>query len=455
MKSPKEPSKGGKWILNTDVVKMTPYYRTSDETQNFLFRYQDYGHGYFRFCSKRRKTPNTWPPYTCNNENCGGRELQQSMGKWEVQHDYLSWSESSAGTYAKSSLSTAQVYELMLQSRAEVASKSMRDYDALTEIFEFKEMAREYRESSKLVRERFGKFLSDHPKSDLKVAAKLTSKQLVNHAERGLRRIGKAWLAYRYAIMPLVYSFRDIEKALTRWEQTTDRVTKRVKPTENTAGNPWTHLPHVVSEEEGEVRITSTVGCKYTSNNMALAGKLGFNPFSTAWELIPYSFVMDWFINIGESINTVFGKDLSSSVGACTAIKVSKITTYTAVYPRDYEVYHGWATDGYPLSYCWPEPLPYQQSYHLADVSGVLRVVTQNHYSRTLFKRGGAVRLQVNPSLTWRRDADLAALSLKLFKNTGDSVLGLNLGRLDLHLGNLARSERGSVINLGGLHRPR
>jgi hypothetical protein len=35
---------------------------------------------------------------------------------------------------------------------------------------------------------------------------------------------------------------------------------------------------------------------------------LGFNPAVTAWELIPYSFVVDWFLDVGESIQALSPK---------------------------------------------------------------------------------------------------------------------------------------------------
>lgn len=42
-----------------------------------------------------------------------------------------------------------------------------------------------------------------------------------------------------------------------------------------------------------------------TNPNLWLANQLGFvNPASIAWELIPFSFVVDWFANVGQVINS-------------------------------------------------------------------------------------------------------------------------------------------------------
>jgi len=41
-----------------------------------------------------------------------------------------------------------------------------------------------------------------------------------------------------------------------------------------------------------------------TNPNLALANRLGLiNPASIAWELVPYSFVVDWFSNIGQTLS--------------------------------------------------------------------------------------------------------------------------------------------------------
>jgi hypothetical protein len=38
--------------------------------------------------------------------------------------------------------------------------------------------------------------------------------------------------------------------------------------------------------------------------NLYLASQLGFvNPAAIAWELVPFSFVVDWFVNVGEFLN--------------------------------------------------------------------------------------------------------------------------------------------------------
>ncbi len=48
----------------------------------------------------------------------------------------------------------------------------------------------------------------------------------------------------------------------------------------------------------GEVRVTNP--------NVALANQMGFvNPLSVAWEAIPFSFVVDWFSNVGQCLSAM------------------------------------------------------------------------------------------------------------------------------------------------------
>lgn len=55
-----------------------------------------------------------------------------------------------------------------------------------------------------------------------------------------------------------------------------------------------------------EGRVVAKAGCdfKVTNPNLYLASRLGLtNPVAIAWELVPWSFAVDWFVNVGEWIN--------------------------------------------------------------------------------------------------------------------------------------------------------
>lgn len=136
------------------------------------------------------------------------------------------------------------------------------------------------------------------------------------------------WLMYRYGIMPLVYSQEDALKALLdgynpcfESQVTITREGKYVadKITDNTISSAiWS------AEETGyykkSVRIKTTVSFKD-----ALGARIAGNPaavvLGTAWELVPFSFVVDWFIGVGDYINQLNLETLLASYRSVITIK--------------------------------------------------------------------------------------------------------------------------------------
>jgi len=65
-------------------------------------------------------------------------------------------------------------------------------------------------------------------------------------------------------------------------------------------GNDVTELYRVITTQKQGYSL------RVKNPNLALANQLGLiNPISVAWELVPYSFVVDWFVNVGAVINSV------------------------------------------------------------------------------------------------------------------------------------------------------
>lgn len=112
--------------------------------------------------------------------------------------------------------------------------------------------------------------------------------------------IANVWLNFRYNIMPNVYLIEDIAKAANALES-----------------NYQTSRDFSSSEEslkwEGlDVAFDSTLRCfvkygfKPSSTKLQKWTKtMSANLLVTAWELVPLSFVIDWFVNIGDALSTL------------------------------------------------------------------------------------------------------------------------------------------------------
>lgn len=66
-------------------------------------------------------------------------------------------------------------------------------------------------------------------------------------------------------------------------------------------------------------RSSVSMGCtlEISNPNLLLANQLGFvNPLALAWELVPFSFMVDWFVNVGDFLNSFtdfWGVDLQNA----------------------------------------------------------------------------------------------------------------------------------------------
>lgn len=77
----------------------------------------------------------------------------------------------------------------------------------------------------------------------------------------------------------------------------------------------------------------TTIGCDIaiTNHNARLATELGLvNPLSVAWELVPFSFVVDWFVNVGQVLSSYTDfAGLQTSGEFVTTLDVNYSTTLT------------------------------------------------------------------------------------------------------------------------------
>lgn len=180
-------------------------------------------------------------------------------------------------------------------------------YDALTD-------ASEWKETLKLI-----KSLLDSVRHPLSAFRDLRSRILNrqgNFNGRSVKAIYKEvsdlWMEYRYGIMPIVYSVHDALELLDK-QKAIYRTERGKRIIELSKFNPSVPREACFFENlNGTITIRGT-GKAMGSVEGALRAfdQISINPFKTAWELIPYSFVVDWFVNVGDFIDAHLGSLVS------------------------------------------------------------------------------------------------------------------------------------------------
>lgn len=142
------------------------------------------------------------------------------------------------------------------------------------------------------------------------------------------------WLEYSYGWKPLIQDIGNaVEVLQTPIASDYIPVTGRASGTftaswdHDTFFNEGTWVCH--AQWKADVRVSNP--------NAWLANQLGFvNPATVAWEVIPYSFVVDWFIPVGE-----FLQSFTDFVGL-------DLTNYCQTYYGVHDYFQYWKNAAYP-----------------------------------------------------------------------------------------------------------
>ena len=135
---------------------------------------------------------------------------------------------------------------------------------------------------------------------------------LANPVDRGSKKLSNKWLEYQYGIAPTLASLADYHDVLSQKLQEGIWVYGRVKLRNRiatTARTEWSssrppYSTTIVVAREGYEYGKAHFRYKISDKTLKSISQYGLtNPLATAWELVPYSFVLDWFLDIGGYIN--------------------------------------------------------------------------------------------------------------------------------------------------------
>jgi hypothetical protein len=139
-----------------------------------------------------------------------------------------------------------------------------------------------------------------------------------------LEDLSNEWLKYRYGIMPAINDFNAAVKALSeRQDDSQQRVTSRASS--SISGNRHTSGMFATSGLFCNFDLDIVSHCQVRAMSIDLYRRtvvrdlgLHFDQIPvTLWNLIPFSFVADWFVNAGNYINAVVPRHDVKHITSC------------------------------------------------------------------------------------------------------------------------------------------
>lgn len=380
---------------------MTPYFVSRTVTKNYLLSRSngsnaDVQHKRFAY---KRKVGGVCTVVVDHYEKVGPQWLE-----WKtVTH------EGTGSSYTINEIDPSEVNDAVAAMQEALSVKALTSYDFLTECAEAREIPGLVRSAANCVTNIIRNLASRFSRGDLRRGAFYPMSKLLKHPSRVLRKLGKEWMMYRYAIMPLVYSYHDIVKTLERGIDNTYRSAKVISPKWlDTSTLPDCTQTYLYVQTEGSVTVRGTIFQHFDFSSAARMAGIGTNPLVTAWELIPYSFVLDWFVNVGDYIIRKTSLDYSKACFACISRRYQTTVRTFQHYPNQdinltpYRLPGTWSASDLP-----PEtPVTISRP----EESQLLKEVSTNSYSRELFHLDDA-QLRFSTSINWKRMIDSAVMA--------------------------------------------
>ena len=231
------------------------------------------------------------------------------------------------------------------------------------------------------------------------------------------------WMEFRYGIMPIIYSIQDVMKTMRQIKLVyhTERAFRPLTKSKDSSVGMGSQFYQKV-QFTGIIRATGK-SKPPESEFLRLLDSLSFNPLKTAWELIPMSFVVDWFVNVGDYIEALSGAlfTFADDRKFCYSTQITSVRT---TYFRDFHDDRRTLITG-PWYVNPPNANVFDRisraGGQLYNADYVLKTENLKSYSRRVFLPSD-IELRLDVYLNWKRWVDSFVIGLGKTKSLLRSI---------------------------------
>lgn len=147
-------------------------------------------------------------------------------------------------------------------------------------------------------------------------------------------RIEQLWLEGRYGWRVLIYDMIDIEKAIRSLDDQRTRLKERRGGTISEWSEDLSGATTMYTTND--YYVTSQVNVKVEARGNVIADMkppaVTFNPLVTTWEVITFSFIVDWVLSVGRFLEAMSALAVSNGHVSAGGIKYTRTTTSSGVW---------------------------------------------------------------------------------------------------------------------------
>jgi len=145
--------------------------------------------------------------------------------------------------------------------------------------------------------------------------------------------LARTWLESQYAVTPLVYSvydgFKLAQEGISKSLSVSASAKRNVQQSHEYSWPKTSTLS--IAQWKGSSQVDLRIKLRGYINDpeMDFAKQLGlYNPLQIIWELVPFSFVVDWILPVGDFLTALSGPKGLDFLGGYTSIKATQSLTY-------------------------------------------------------------------------------------------------------------------------------